>query len=66
VWTEVSNRYVDIDRHNMEQNMRENILVALHNGLRNNWEKGIYIKVCTREARRGKEWWNLGILKLGY
>jgi hypothetical protein len=50
----------------MEQNMRENISVALHNGLRHNWEKGIYIKVCTREARRGKEWWKLGILKLGY
>jgi hypothetical protein len=32
--------------------------------LKSNWEKKLYIEVCTQEARRSIGWWKMGIWRL--
>jgi hypothetical protein len=64
VWREVSKRFVDIERQNMETSMRDKRSLVFYNELKSNWEKKLYIEVCTQEARRGKGWWKMGIWRL--
>jgi hypothetical protein len=44
---------VDIERQNMEASMREKRSVVFYNELKSNWEKELYLDVCTEEARGG-------------
>jgi hypothetical protein len=64
LWREVSKRCVDIERQNMEISMREKRSLVFYNELKRSWEKKVYIEVCTQEARRGIEWWKMGIWRL--
>jgi hypothetical protein len=56
VWREVSKRYIDIERQNREASMKDKRII--YNEFKNNWEKKLYIEVCSQEARR---WWKMGI-----
>jgi uncharacterized lipoprotein YajG len=51
VWAEIIKRYVDTKKQNMEVNMREKKSMAVYSELKNNWEKEIYVEVCTCDAR---------------
>jgi CRISPR/Cas system CSM-associated protein Csm2 small subunit len=64
VWREVSKRCIDIERQNMEASMKEKRLLVFCDELKNNWERKLYIEVCSQEARRGTGWWKMGIRKL--
>jgi hypothetical protein len=55
---------MDIERQNMEASMREKRSLVFYNELKNNWEKKLYIEVCSQEARRGIGWWKMGIWRL--
>jgi hypothetical protein len=58
---------MDIERQNMDVNLREKISLILHNELKNKWEKERYVVVCMRETRRGRVgvgWWKMRIWKL--
>jgi CRISPR/Cas system CSM-associated protein Csm2 small subunit len=57
-------KYAWIKRQNMETSMREKRSLVFYNELKSNWEKKLYIAVCTQEARRGKGWWKMGIWRL--
>jgi hypothetical protein len=48
VWREVSKRCVDIERQNMEASMIEKRSLVFYSEFMNNWEKELYIDVCTR------------------
>jgi hypothetical protein len=64
IWREVSKRCMDIERQNMEASMTEKRSLVFYNELKNNWEKKLYIEVCSEESRRGIGWWKMGIRKL--
>jgi hypothetical protein len=55
---------MDIERQNMEASMKEKRSFAFYDEFKNNWEKKLYIEVCSQEARRGIGWWKMGIWKL--
>jgi hypothetical protein len=48
----------------MEASMKEKKSLVFYNELKNNWEKKLYIEVCSQEARKGIGCWKMGILKL--
>jgi hypothetical protein len=56
VWREVSKRCMDIERQNMEAIMKKKRSLVFYNELKNNWEKKLYIEVCSQEARRRIGW----------
>jgi hypothetical protein len=64
VWREVSKRCMDTEGQNMKASMKEKRSLVFYNELKNNWEKKLYIEVCTQEARRGIRWWKMGIWRL--
>jgi hypothetical protein len=37
----------------MEASMKENRSLVFYNELKNNWEKKLYVDVCSQVARRG-------------
>jgi hypothetical protein len=47
---------MDIERQNMEASMKEKRSLVSYNELKNNWEKKLYIEVCSQEAGRGIGW----------
>jgi hypothetical protein len=55
---------MDIERQNLEANMRGKRSLVFYNDLKSSWENKLYIDVCTQEARRGIGWWKMGILRL--
>jgi hypothetical protein len=61
VWRELSKRCADTERENVEASMRGKISLVFYNELKSNWEKKLYIEVCTHEDRGGKGWWKMDI-----
>jgi hypothetical protein len=43
----------------MEASMREKRSLVLYSGLKNNWEKEMYIEVCTFKETRGTGRWKV-------
>jgi hypothetical protein len=64
VWKEVSKRFMNTERQNMEASMRGKRSLVFYNELESSWEKKLYIEVCTQEARSGIGWWKMGIWRL--
>lgn len=61
VWIRI---FVDIERQDVEDTMRERSTRTLYNSLMNNWEKKEYIEPCTGEDRRGIVWWKIGVWRM--
>jgi hypothetical protein len=48
----------------MEVSMREKRSLVFYNESKSDWEKELYIKVCTQQARGRIGWWKMGIYGL--